>query len=579
MSSVALATPEAPEATRPTRLVLIEDNVEYARLVRELLRDAWPARFDIDHFERLSDAHAQLQAGEADCVLLDLGLVDASGLEAVAKVKQLAPKLPVVVLTGHDDEAIAVRAVKAGAQDYLVKGRTDGSLIARAVRYAIERKGAELELAHQALHDSLTELPNRALFLDRLEQALVRTQRNPSPVAVLFLDIDSFKLINDSLGHDAGDQLLVELAGRLAGVVRPSDTVARFGGDEFTILCDHVNSSYDVIAIANRVAEAVALPFTVGGHEVFVTSSVGIAFAKGERDDPALLVRNADAAMYRAKEKGGARYEVFDQLMRARATKRLELQSDLHRALQRGELRLEYQPEVDLRSGAVVGVEALLRWDHPVRGMLPAGEFIALAEQTGLIGPIGTWVIEEACERLHSWEQELSGSTPTVAVNISPRELAEPDLLHSVRAALASSGASPERLCLEITERGAMEDAESVVRTLSALKRLGVQLAIDDFGVGQSSLGYLSRFPVDVLKIDRSLMEGLGPDADCKRLVASVVGLAGSLGLASVAEGVEREEQRQELVELDCDLGQGYHLARPMPPDELEPLLAAAQRP
>jgi diguanylate cyclase (GGDEF)-like protein len=579
MRSVALAPPEAPEATRPMQLVLIEDNVDYARLVRELLRDAWPARFDMHHFERLSDAHAHLQSGEADCVLLDLGLVDASGLEALATVKQLAPTLPVVVLTGHDDEAIAVRAVKAGAQDYLVKGRTDGALIARAVRYAIERKGAELELAHQALHDSLTGLPNRALFIDRLEQALVRTQRNPSPVAVLFLDIDSFKLINDSLGHDAGDQLLMELAGRLAGVVRPSDTVARFGGDEFTILCDHVSSSYDVMAIANRVAEAVNLPFTLGGHEVFVTASVGIAFAKGDRDDPALLVRNADAAMYRAKEKGGARYEVFDQLMRARATKRLELQSDLHRALRRGELRLEYQPEVDLRSGAVMGVEALLRWDHPVRGLLPAGEFIALAEQTGLIGPIGTWVIEEACERLHSWEQEWSGSAPTVAVNISPRELAEPDLLHSVRAALASSGASPERLCLEITERGAMEDAESVVQTLSALKRLGVQLAIDDFGVGQSSLGYLSRFPVDVLKIDRSLMEGLGPDADSKRLVASVVGLAGSLGLASVAEGVEREDQRQELLDLDCDLGQGFHLARPMPPDELEPMLAAAQLP
>jgi diguanylate cyclase (GGDEF)-like protein len=446
-----MTTLEAPApAEKPiarTRLVLVEDSAPYARLVREMLRDAWPTGLDLRHFEALGDAESQLLAGKADCMLLDLGLADAQGLQAVGTVQALAPELPVVVLTTLDDEEMAVRAVKEGAQDYLVKGRSDGELIARAVRYAIERKGAELELAHQAMHDALTGLPNRALFLDRLKQALTRAQRHPAGIAVLFLDIDSFKLINDGLGHEAGDALLVEFGGRLKSVLRPSDTIARLGGDEFTIVCDQIATPYRAVDIAERVADAVAAPFVLDGREVFVTSSIGIALTQGGAEDPGLLLRNADAAMYRAKERGGARYEIFDELMRARAGKRIEIRSDLHRALRRDEFRLHYQPQVHLGSGRILGVEALLRWQHPRRGLLTAEDFIAVAEESGLIAPIGRWVLREACARLSLWGDSHGDAAPTVAVNISPRELAEPDFVETVEQALADSGATPWRLC------------------------------------------------------------------------------------------------------------------------------------
>ncbi len=453
-------------------------------------------------------------------------------------------------------------------------------LLAHLASIAIERKAFEDRLAHQSMHDPLTGLPNRLLFLDRLGLAVARCRRTRSQVAVLFLDLDRFKNVNDGLGHDAGDELLVAVARRLEAMLRPGDTVARFGGDEFTILCEDLpaeSAAERSMEIAHRLLGVVSQPFVVRGTDTFVGASIGIAHASNGDERPEELLRNADAAMYHAKEGGRGRVDVFDETMRARALARHATENALHRALERGELRVFFQPVVALADARCVGAEALVRWQHPERGLIAPAEFVPLAEETGLVGELGAWVLAEAASHAAKWQIGRDRGF-LVSVNLSARQLAQPDLAERAAEVIDRTGVDPSNLCFEITESVLMDDADSVISVIERVRDLGVRLAIDDFGTGYSSLGYLKRFPIDIVKIDRSFVAGLGTDAGDVAIVSAVIGLAHALGLRVVAEGVETEEQLSELVMLGCDEAQGYFFAPPQPVQDLQDLLRKTRR-
>ncbi|MGZ6643704.1 MAG: putative bifunctional diguanylate cyclase/phosphodiesterase [Solirubrobacteraceae bacterium] len=446
--------------------------------------------------------------------------------------------------------------------------------VADLLASALDRERSEAVMRHQSLHDALTGLPNRALLFDRIEQAFARAERYQSAVAVLLLDVDQFKTINDSLGHQAGDDLLVEVSSRLNSVVRPSDTVARLGGDEFVVLVE-VTSDAEAFEIADRIAEVFKPAIHVGSGEVFTSASIGIAVARNPTQ-PATMLREADAAMYRAKERGRGRSELFDEDMRRDAFERLRTESDLRRALDRREFHVLYQPIFDVRTLEPIAVEALVRWQHPTRGIVGPVEFIALAEETGLIAPLGRWVLEQAVAEVGEWRRSYPAVPLRLAVNVSGQQLARPEFLDEVRQALRRGDLPPELLGLEITESVLMKDASSPRSTLEALRRLGVKVLIDDFGTGYSSLARLRHFPVDVIKIDRSFVDGLGHENDDTAIVAAVVEIARSMDLQVIAEGVEVGTQLERLRELGCHAGQGYLFSGPIEGAAVEALLADA---
>jgi len=479
-----------------------------------------------------------------------------------------------VVIPGRDGPFGVLGAHAPERRDFSDDDINFVQAVANVLADAIEHQGIEHEMRHQAVHDPLTALPNRVLFLDRLRHAVALSKRAGSCLAVLFLDIDNFKAINDSLSHQAGDELLVALGPRLKDALRAADTLARFGGDEFVALCEDVDGERDAVAIAERITAGLARPFVVDGGEQFVTASIGIAIGSGAKQDPDALIRDADAAMYRSKERGRGRYELFDERMRARTLKRLRTESDLRRAIDRDELRVFYQPMVAPRAATLYGFEALLRWEHPERGLILPGEFIPVAEESGLIVPIGQWVLEEACRQTASWlaaDPQRSGFR--LNVNLSPRQLVEPDAADTISAALQSTGLEPASLALEITESVLMKETGASLNTLLALKELGVSLVLDDFGTGYSSLSYLHRFPIDQLKLDRSFVAGLDRNDGDPSIVAAVLSMAQALGIDVVAEGVETAEQATKLSALGCELVQGYYFGYPTPAKEAGRLL------
>jgi len=450
---------------------------------------------------------------------------------------------------------------------------------AQLQREIAERRELEEQLTHQAFHDPLTGLPNRTLFFDRLELALERARRRDVEVAVLFMDLDDFKVINDSLGHEVGDQVLLAVAQRLENCMLAEETLARFGGDEFTVLLEDVSGPSDAARVADRIGGALRAPFVLGGRERFVTTSVGISFGGRGGERPGDLLRNADLAMYQAKARGRNRHAVFEPVMGERALQRLELEGELRRALEREEFALHYQPKVSLESGEIVAMEALIRWEHPARGLVSPARFVPVAEEIDLIDPIGRWVLTEACRQARRWHARFPGMPSLkVCVNLSAKQFQHPALLEEVDAALRETGLDPAALDLEITESVVMEDAPATLVTLRDLKGLGVNLAIDDFGTGYSSLSYLRRFPVDFLKVDRSIIQGIGEGPKDEAMLSALVTLAHSMGTRAIAEGVETEEQLVRLRGAGYDFGQGYYFARPLPSQAAGALLAEHPR-
>jgi diguanylate cyclase (GGDEF)-like protein len=561
----------------PLSVLMVEDDPGDARLIRTLLGRTALKPLQVTVVDRVSGALDLLRRnGKVDVALLDVSLPDSrpGSLDSLTRIKAEAPDLPLILLTGIDDEELAVRAVREGAQDYLVKKGIDSGLLGRAIRYAIERqrditarKLAEERLLHDALHDHLTGLPNRALFMDRLGMAIAHAKRRLSyTYAVLFIDLDRFKNVNDSLGHSVGDELLIDVARRLEACLRPGDTVARLGGDEFTILLDEVADVDHAVQVAQRLHREMARPFKVQVHEVFVTMSLGITLgAGGHYNRPEEVLRDADTAMYGAKTSGKARDAVFDYQMHDRAVALLELETDLRRAVERAEFEIYYQPIVSLATGKIDAFEALLRWRHPRRGLLVPDSFVPVAEDTGLIVPIGWWVLHEACRQLADWQSlPWTGQHLAVTVNLSGKQFMQADLVERVEEILRSTGIRSGSLRLEMTESTIMEQAEEAVEKLMALRRLGVKLYIDDFGTGYSSLSYLHRLPVDALKIDRSFISEMDSEAERAEIVGTIVTLARTLRMDVAAEGIETAEQVTRLRALACHYGQGFFFSEPL---------------
>ncbi len=460
----------------------------------------------------------------------------------------------------------------------------DNRLFIGTLQDITERKEAEEKLRHSALHDSLTGLANRRLLLDRLNQHLQLSQRNPDRrFAVLFLDFDGFKIVNDSLGHDVGDELLIGIAERLHDCLRVTDTlattddgdVARIGGDEFVILLEDIHGVEDAVIVADRIKEAMSEPFHIADQEVFTSASIGIASSETGYENADDILRDADTAMYHAKENGKARYQIFDEQMHVKALQRLRFENDLHLAIEDDQFLLNYQPLVDLSTNQVTGFEALIRWQHPELGLISPLDFIPLSEETGLIIPIGLWVMKTACKQLAIWQERFSSyENLSMNINISKRQICEPSFVEDVRKVIAETGVSPQDIRLEITETVIMENADTINDVLEALKSLGVQLHMDDFGTGYSSLSYLHLFPIDVLKIDRSFTSNLGSNVQYAAVVHAIVTLAHNLKMKVTAEGIETSDQLIQIIDMDCDQGQGMFFAAPLGIDDAEILLS-----
>jgi diguanylate cyclase (GGDEF)-like protein/PAS domain S-box-containing protein len=685
------------------KVLLIEDNSGDARLLHEMFKELGLHTVELTHVPCMVAAEKYLEEQRVDIILVDLGLPDAQGLEAVRRTRAAAPRIPLVVLSGLDDESMAVQALHEGAQDYLIKGQIEPRELLRALRYAIERNVIEetlftekeraqvtlnsigdavictdmsgnitfinivaekltgwllrevsgqpmteafhvidsinrevirnpmdraieqdrtghlplncilirrdgfeiyiedsvapihdrageitgavivfrdvsvarsmaIQMAHSAEHDFLTGLPNRLLLNDRISQAIALASRDGKRIALMFLDLDGFKHINDSLGHPVGDKLLQSVAKRLQLCVRSCDTVSRQGGDEFVILITEMVHPENSAIAARRMLDAVAEVHSIGENDLHITTSIGVSIYPDDGMDPETLIKSADTAMYQAKENGRQSYQFFRPAMNVRAVERQSIEEHLRRALERNEFALHYQPVVNLATGVITGAEALLRWTHPERGPVSPAQFIPIAEDCGLILPIGAWVMREACTQVRAW---MNTGLPamTIAVNVSAMQFRNAHFLEEMFAVLKETGLDPKYLELELTESALMKNAGFTASILQILRERGIQVAVDDFGTGYSSLGYLQKFPLDALKIDQSFIRQISTAPHETAIVSAIIRMGQSLNLRVVAEGVETQEELAFLQNQQCNEAQGYYFSRPVPPYEFCELL------
>ncbi len=547
----------------------IEDNEGDIRLLKELLNNAREGKYKITTTVTLKGGLAQLADNKFDVVLTDLDLPDADGVNTITRIQEQEPSVPIIVISGQDSEELALQVVQKGAQDYLVKGQGDGLLICRAIEYAIERKRNEQGLSYLANYDSLTGLANRLLFRERLDRALIRADRNKTLVALLVIDLDRFKNINDTLGHDAGDKLLIEVANRLENCTREGDTIARLGGDEFTIIMEDVKAFEDAVKIVDKILNQMKNSFDLLAREIYVSPSVGISMYPLDDTDAGNLLRNADSAMYSAKDGGRNCYRFYTEDMNKKLLINLNMEAKLRRAIERNEFVLNYQPKFDMHTQELLGAEALIRWHSPDEGVISPALFIPLAEESGLIGVITDWVVQEACRQNSLWQQE--GHAPIrVAINISPRQFAHENIARRIFNQIICSDLAPKYVELEITEGALMDDVEKSNEILKELKDRGIHISIDDFGTGYSSLSYLKKFHINTLKIDQSFVRDIMEDADDAAIVSAIIAMAKSLRLNVIAEGVETPEQLNYLAAKGCNEAQGYLLGKPVSAKEFE---------
>lgn len=553
-------------------VLLVEDNLEDARLLEITLSKAQPNQIDLHHSTTLKDAESFLKENKADLVLLDLSLPDGNGLECINKIKRLNPTLAIIILTGLDDQDFAIKTVQHGAQDYLVKGEGDGALILRAINYAIERKQIEQRLTLLAHFDGLTGLANREYFNNTLTQTIKLAKRSEQTVGLIFLDLDHFKEVNDSFGHEIGDKLLTKAADRLKSCVRGVDFIARLGGDEFTIILSDIKNPAIVIRIAEKIVSELSKPFELVNQDVFISSSVGIAIYPNDTLHANDLVKFADAAMYQAKDKGRNNFQFYTQELNAAAIEARALKKDLRGAIDANELLLYFQPKVDVLTNKIVGAEVLLRWHHPNRGVVSPEEFIPVAEHSGLIIGIGKWVISEAIKQTLIWQKRFDKDFCT-SINLSVKQFQNNELLEFIDLELTHSSLNAATIEFEVTESMLIKKNHQEQNILQQLSKRGFKISIDDFGTGYSSLAYLKRLTIDALKIDRSFINDINFDADTAEIVKAIIAMAHALRLNVIAEGVENKQQKAFLKQLKCDQIQGYLISKPVPAEIFEQLL------
>ncbi|GJL56358.1 MAG: hypothetical protein NPIRA02_34900 [Nitrospirales bacterium] len=556
-------------------ILVIDDNIADVHLTHEMLKEGLGTQFTFSHASEVCIARTYMQNQTFDIILLDLNLPDSIALDTLRELRQTHARAATLIMSGLQDEALAVQAVQSGAQDYLIKGQINSQALSRAIRYAVERHRAQEQVTHQAHYDHLTGLANRGLFYERLHYALARCHRNDAAIALLFLDLDHFKTINDTFGHESGDQVLKTVAGRLRKCIREVDTGVRMGGDEFAVLLDEVVSVDDVGTIAERILNLIAQPMVVLERELHITGSVGVTIYPWDCATAQDLLKHSDTAMYRAKAQGGNNFQFYTAGMQSSPLDRTTINVELRRALTKGEFLLHYQPQMDLRTQHIVGMEALLRWQHPYQGMISPMHFIPKAEESGIIVPIGEWALQTASKQAKQWERE-GLPVPPISVNLSARQVHQRNLPAVIEQILQTTQLAPHALQVELTESFLIHETPSTLAMLRDLKAMGVQIYIDDFGVGYASLRYLKTFPLDGLKLDQSLITDLDTDMNNAAIVKAILALAHTLGLKVIAEGVETQTQADFLAEHACDAIQGFWVTPPIPAHESRQWLTAA---